>query len=112
MNYETLEEFRRRLLQRRSRLLRRRQDLLAGEGELRAEREPDWEDAASTEAAASALESLSETERAELTRIQASLARMERGSYGTCSTCRATIDLARLDAVPETDRCGGCAVIR
>jgi RNA polymerase-binding transcription factor DksA len=110
MNYETLEAFRRRLLGRRSQLLRRRRVLLAGESELRAEREPDWEDAAAAETAASTLESLSESERAELGRIAATLARMERGSYGTCANCLGPIDFARLAAVPDTDRCARCAV--
>jgi RNA polymerase-binding transcription factor DksA len=52
---------------------------------------------------------LSETERAALARIQASLDRIERGTYGYCAACRATIDEERLRAVPETDRCGACA---
>ena len=112
MDYETLERFRRRLLGRRSELLQRRRALRAGEDELRQEREPDWEDAAAAETAASALERLSEAERAELMRIQASLARMERGGYGRCADCGATIERARLYDVPDTDRCGRCAVGR
>ena len=104
MDHATLEEFRRRLLGRRVSLLERRQRALAGEGELLAEREPDWEDAA-----ASVLESLSESERSGLVRIQTALERIEQGTYDECAACRGPIDRERLWAVPDTDRCGGCA---
>ena len=109
MNYETLEHFRRKLLRRKLWLLRQEPELRVDESELRAEREPDWEDVAAIQTAAAALESLGEAERGELARIQAALRRMERGSYGECSICRGGIDLQRLEAVPDTDRCGRCA---
>ena len=109
MHHEPLEQFRRRLLGRKHSLLERRQRALAGEQELLAEREPDWEDAAAAQTAASALESLSESERVGLARIQAALERIERGTYDECAVCRGPIDEERLRAIPETDRCGGCA---
>ncbi len=109
MHYETLEEFRRQLLSRRWSLLRRRERVLADEQQLLAEREPDWEDAATAATAASVLASVGEEERRALVRIAASLERMERGSYGECATCRDVIDVARLRAVPDTDRCARCA---
>jgi DnaK suppressor protein len=108
MNYETLERFRQRLLGRRYSLLKRREQALTAEQELLSEREPDWEDAAAAASAASVLEGLSENERAALGRIQASLERIERGTYGECAVCRGPIDEERLRAVPDTDRCGGC----
>jgi RNA polymerase-binding transcription factor len=109
MNYQTLETFRRKLLGRRLTLLQRRQRVLSDEQQLRAEREPDWEDAAAVETAATVLEGISEAERHALARINASLARIERGSYGECAVCRDAIDEERLRAVPDTDRCGRCA---
>jgi DnaK suppressor protein len=109
MNYQTTERFRRRLLGLRLALLERRQRALADEQELLALREPDWEDAAAAVTAASVLESLGETERRALSRIQASLARMERGNYGECAVCGGAIGEERLRAVPDTDRCVGCA---
>jgi RNA polymerase-binding transcription factor DksA len=112
MIYDDLEVFRRRLLGRRLALLRRREGALADEQHLLAELEPDWEDAAANESAASALESLGEAERLAAIRIQKALARMERGDYGECANCRGSIDEERLRAVPETEVCGGCAAAR
>ena len=109
MHYETLEAFRRQLLNRRWSLLRRRERALADEQQLLAEREPDWEDAATAVTAASVLASVGEEERRALARIATSLERMERGSYGECAGCGEVIDVARLRAVPDTDRCARCA---
>jgi len=109
MHHETLEEFRRQLLSRRWSLLRRRGRALADEQQLVAEREPDWEDAAGVATAASVLASIGDEERRALARIAASLERMERGSYGECAACCEVIDVARMRAVPDTDRCARCA---
>jgi RNA polymerase-binding protein DksA len=109
MNYDRLETFRRRLLGLRLALLRRRREALSDEQESIQEREPDWPDAAANETAAAVLESLSETERTALSRIDASLERMESGSYGECAVCREPIDEPRLRALPDTDRCARCA---
>lgn len=111
MDYERLERFRRRLLGLRIALLRRRGQALADEQGLMTEREIDWPDAAANETAATVLESLSETERKALDRINASLERMERGSYGECAVCREPIDEGRLQALPDTDRCVRCATV-
>ena len=99
MHHETLEQFRRRLLGRRISLLERRQRALAGEHELLAEREPDWEDAAAAVTAVSVLESLSESERRGLARIQTALERIERGTYDECAVCRGPIDEDRKSVV-------------
>ena len=109
MDYETLEHLRRTLLGRRVSLLERRRQALADESELLADREPDWEDVASARTAASLIEGLSEQEREALARIDSTLDRMERGTYGICSVCRDAIDEDRLRAVPDTERCGRCA---
>jgi DnaK suppressor protein len=109
MDYQTLEGFRRRLLGERRTLLQRHRQALADENELLAEREPDWEDAAALETAASFLDGLGERERRAVARIEASLARIERGTYEECTVCGDAIDEARLRALPDTDRCSGCA---
>ncbi len=108
MDTQTLEQFRRTLLGRRTTLLRGWRQALADENELLAEREPDWEDAAAAVTAASVLEGVTEARRHALARIQSSLARIERGTYGRCLACGGEIDEDRLRAVPETDRCGLC----
>ena len=74
-----------------------------------AVREPDWQDAAATTSTIVVLDSIGEQERHALARIQSSLARIEHGSYGECVSCHATIEEQRLRAVPDTDRCAGCA---
>jgi RNA polymerase-binding protein DksA len=108
MNPKTLETFRRDLIERGRSMVRRRKQALADEEQLLTEREPDWEDQAADESAAAVLDRLGETERTELARIKASLERIDRGTYGACTACGGWIDLARLRAVPEADRCAGC----
>jgi DnaK suppressor protein len=109
MRYENLEPLRRKLLDRKLSLVKRREHALADAQGLREEREPDWEDAAALATTAGLLETLGETERRELGRLDEALTRMERGAYGQCVVCHDPIEAARLESVPETDRCGACA---
>jgi DnaK suppressor protein len=51
---------------------------------------------------------LGEREMAELTAIDAALARIDADSYGECTDCGATIAPARLHATPEAPRCIHC----
>ena len=51
---------------------------------------------------------MNEHETAELTAIDAALARIAAGQYGQCEDCGATMALARLDAYPTALRCVGC----
>lgn len=44
-----------------------------------------------------------------LAEIDAALARVRDGSYGTCETCGRPIPPARLEARPSASRCVGCA---
>lgn len=44
----------------------------------------------------------------ELTEVEAALARMREGPYGTCEDCGATIPYARLQANPAALRCIAC----
>ncbi len=98
MDHDTVEQFRRTLLGRRVSLLR-----------LWRQARADWEDDAAGETGASSLDSIDETGRRALARIQSCLVRIARGSYAECAACHGDIDEARLRAVPDTDRCGGCA---
>lgn len=63
-------------------------------------------DAMQQQAQAQAAESRA---REQLTRIDAALARMAKGTYGYCAICEAPIALARLLARPEVTRCIDCA---
>ena len=98
MDRDTSEQFRQTLLGRRVSLLRRWRQARA-----------DWDGDAAADTEASLLDSIDETGRRALARIQASLVRIARGSYDECAACHADIDEERLRAVPDTDRCGGCA---
>ena len=112
MDRETLETFRRTLVQRQQSLLEQRRHALAAEDDLLTERELDPEDTAAAGSAAALLDSLGETARQKLLRVEAALDRIQRGGYGSCATCGDAIDGDRLRAVPDTDRCGGCAAVR
>lgn len=46
---------------------------------------------------------------AQLVRIDAALTRVEAGTYGTCERCGIPIAEARLEALPTTTLCIGCA---
>lgn len=50
-----------------------------------------------------------EAERETLEEIEAALARIEEGSYGTCRQCGSEIAEERLRAIPFTSRCIECA---
>lgn len=52
---------------------------------------------------------LIESVRADLTRTRRALERIGAGTYGLCTTCREPIGTARLQAIPEAERCNSCA---
>lgn len=45
----------------------------------------------------------------EIRMIEAALARIERGEYGTCVVCGDPISEERLDVLPQTPKCRNCA---
>lgn len=52
--------------------------------------------------------SMAQRHAAELEEIDAALARIEDGSYGTCEECDANIGAPRLEAQPTARRCIAC----
>lgn len=52
---------------------------------------------------------LIESVRADLNRANSALARIEAGTFGRCTTCGGPIAPARLQAIPEAERCTNCA---
>lgn len=52
---------------------------------------------------------LIETVRGDLQRAQRALARIDAGTFGTCVECGGPIASARLEAIPEAERCTNCA---
>ena len=55
------------------------------------------------------LAQLSDRDRDRVRRLVAALRSLDRGTYGSCEQCGAAIDDARLDLMPETTTCRGCA---
>lgn len=105
---KSLENARQALLDRRNRLILRHADHIAAEDELLTEREPDLPDIAAERTAAAVVESLDDADHLQLLRIARALARIDEGSYGTCTVCGGRIAPARLTLVPEADRCAKC----
>lgn len=103
-----LARARERLLRSRDELLRRRSDHREGEEELLGVREVDPGDAAAAEGGAIPLDSLNESEQAQVGEIDAALTRLDEGAYGRCEQCEEPIGMRRLEAVPWARRCFTC----
>jgi RNA polymerase-binding transcription factor DksA len=91
---------------RRAELFRRMRDL---DRELDSHTNPDWEDGATEREQDEALEALGHSAETELRMIDAALSRMASGEYGTCVRCGDEIASERLDLLPATPFCAGCA---
>jgi hypothetical protein len=79
-----------------ARLLSSRRKALAGEGQHET-----WSPGPPKGASPEAVRELGE--------IDAALARIADGTYGTCETCGGAIGRDRLRALPEVRRCLGCS---
>ena len=53
--------------------------------------------------------SLQALARKRLEDVDAAARRLDAGTYGACRSCRRSIPVARLEAVPEATQCVGCA---
>jgi len=104
----------------RSTLQRRRRALLETVRRASAEldalrgaaRVSEFEEGAQLDHEAFTLSRLGETQRREVQVIDAALARIEAGEYGTCRDCEADIDPRRLAALPYALLCTECATRR
>ena len=101
-----LEERRRSLEQRLSELVTRVGRM---ESTLRDPGSKDWQERATELENDEVLERLSEAERREMHEIRAALARIRDGSYAVCARCGGEIAARRLEALPYTSCCVGCA---
>lgn len=98
---------------RRADLISRRHDARQAQIEVsEANDVGDAADAAVRDETLSQLQDLTDSESRELRAIDAALARIEDGSYGTCFSCDEEIDERRLLALPHTQLCVACADIR
>lgn len=79
------------------------------EGDLRRPADKDWQEHVTEAENDEVLEGLGESGLKELEDIRAALARLDAGSYGTCSSCDAKIAPRRLEVLPYTTLCIDCA---
>jgi DnaK suppressor protein len=79
------------------------------EGHLRSPGSKDSQEWASEAENSEVLERLDEAERAEVLEIRGALTRIEAGTYGRCTSCGNEIQGKRLETLPTTRTCIGCA---
>ncbi len=108
MRKRDLERFRKLLLEQRSQLLSRARQMLAGEVHVDSDDFPDEIDTAVSESSLSLTGRMRERERGLLNKIEKSLEKIARGTYGECESCGEGIGLERLRARPVADFCIAC----
>jgi RNA polymerase-binding transcription factor DksA len=69
----------------------------------------DWEEQSIERENDEVVDALDETLRTELNQVNSALSRVEKNEYGVCAVCDDPIPVARLEALPYTDRCVSCA---
>ncbi|MDZ4096638.1 MAG: TraR/DksA C4-type zinc finger protein [Paracoccaceae bacterium] len=79
------------------------------EQELESHNAQDWEDLAVERESDEVLEGMGISGQQEIRMIEAALARVEAGEYGTCTKCGVEISQERLDVLPNTPFCKDCA---
>lgn len=98
------------------RLQARRRELEAQLGRIRSDRRrergplsADSEDRAAELENDEVLDALDDTDRRELRDIETALDRFDSGAFGLCDECGSVIDPDRLEALPWSRYCIGCA---
>jgi len=98
---------------RKAQLLARRDELVARmrdvDAELDSHQSKDWGEYATEAEQDEVLERLGHAARGELVQIEAALTRIATDDYGYCVRCGDEIASARLDLLPYTPLCAGCA---
>ncbi len=108
MRKTDLERFRETLLEQKMQIVAHARQMLAGEVHVDSDDFPDEIDTAVSESSISFIGQMRERERGLLNKIEKSLERIERGSYGECESCGEEIGLERLRARPVADFCIDC----
>jgi RNA polymerase-binding protein DksA len=108
MDAATLETYRQRLLAIQQQIVRRIFEHEEDLHRLETEREIERTDRVQGVVPEEVLQRLDEQGRREIDAVQAALARIAAGTYGTCESCGKTITPARLDAWPMARRCIRC----
>ena len=103
-----LKRFRELLEEKRGRVLKNAQRTLSEDMTLDAEELADEMDLASSEYLQSFTFRLRGREKVFLSKIDAALARIDKGEFGVCEECEEEISVKRLEARPETTLCIRC----
>lgn len=106
---EDYEEIRRDLVSKREEMLGRLSALTHDARHPHEPLDPDFEEQAVERQNDEVMDALDAAARRELAQIERALERMERGEYAACALCGEAIPVARLRALPYTDRCVDCA---
>ena len=108
MDKKTLGKFKKILLEEKERILNNSKKSLETEISISPDDLPDETDLAATEINQNLVFKLREREREVLSKIDMALARMDEGTFGTCSECEEPIEQRRLMARPSSDLCLSC----
>jgi len=103
-----IEEFRKRLLVRRSEIGQKLNEFRNESKDLGNGVAQDLADKAESSYTKEFLLSLSDAEQRELFQIDAALKRIAKGDFGICQTCQKDIHRKRLNALPWTSLCIEC----
>ncbi|NNE74805.1 MAG: TraR/DksA family transcriptional regulator [Acidimicrobiales bacterium] len=88
----------------RAHLLERIDELTVG-GEIDLDFDDDFADRGQVASEKGEHRVLADTLEAQLKLVEKALARLDEGTYGTCSVCDKPISAERLEVLPATDRC-------
>jgi DnaK suppressor protein len=111
MEKETLERFRKQLIQKREEILNEAGRTLSDMTD-QNENIPDPNDRATVESGRSFELRIRDRERKLLSKIEEALQRVDDGGYGICEDCGEEIGLKRLEARPVTTLCIDCKTIQ
>ncbi|MBM9603150.1 RNA polymerase-binding protein DksA [Desulfopila inferna] len=111
MEKETLENFRKQLIQKREEIINEAGRTLSDMTD-QNENVPDPNDRATIESGRSFELRIRDRERKLLSKIEAALQRVEDGEYGICDECGEEIGLKRLEARPVTTLCIDCKTLQ
>ena len=107
MDAQTMEHLRTKLLNRREMWLGRRGRVLAEHQALPIAAQPGRHPSTAAQPELAPQDGLGQLETQALERIEASLDRIEKGTYGKCVVCRGAIETDRQRALPDDTRSGG-----
>lgn len=79
------------------------------QSDLKSSHSRDWDDQAQERENDEVLVALQRESEEQLARIDRALARIDQGTYGSCTACGESIDEARLGAIPDATECINCA---